>query len=84
MKELGYPLDAVYWFGLVAPPKTPQPILSKLEHALTTVLAMPEVQDRLLKLGVVVMPKDSQEFWRYMKSEIDRWGPIVRNANVRP
>lgn len=84
MKEAGYPLEAVYWFGLVAPAKTPQPILSKLEKALGTVLAMPEVQERLLKLGVVVMPKDSQDFWRYMKAEIERWGPIVQNANVRP
>jgi len=41
MAEAGYPVEAGYWFGLVAPAGTPEPILSKLEKALAEVLAMP-------------------------------------------
>ena len=51
MAEQGYPVDASYWFGLVAPAGTPPAVLAKLEKALAEVLAMPDVRQRLTEHG---------------------------------
>jgi len=44
MKEVGYPLEASYWFGLMAPAGTPPAVVAKLEAALSRTLAMPDVR----------------------------------------
>ena len=54
MAEAGYPIEASYWFGLVAPAGTPPAVLAKLEKALADVLAMPDVRKRLTDMGAVV------------------------------
>ena len=60
MAEAGFPVEASYWFGLVAPAGTPPAVLAKLEKALADVLEMPEVRKRLTDMGAVVTPLKSQ------------------------
>src|SRR5229473_1872081 len=47
MAEAGYPVEAAYWFGLVAPAGTPPAVIARLEKALAEVLALPDVRKRL-------------------------------------
>ena len=54
MAEAGFPLEAAYWFGLVAPAGTPPAVIAKLEKALAETLAMPDVRKRLTEMGAVV------------------------------
>ena len=83
MAEAGYPVEAAYWFGLVAPAGTPAPIIAKLEKALAEVLAMPDVKKRLTDMGGVVTPLKSREFGDYIRTEMTRWQDVVTKANVK-
>ena len=84
MAEAGFPVDASYWFGLVAPAGTPPAVLAKLEKALADVLEMPEVRKRLTDMGAVVTPLKSKEFGDYIRSEITKWADVVNKAGVKP
>jgi tripartite-type tricarboxylate transporter receptor subunit TctC len=82
MAEAGYPLEAAYWFGLVAPAGTPPPILAKLETALAEVLAMPDVKDRLTAMGAVVAPLGSQAFVAYIRREMTKWADVIAKNHI--
>ncbi len=84
MAEAGFPVDASYWFGLVAPAGTPPAVLAKLEKALADVLEMPDVRKRLTDMGAVVTPLKSKEFGDYIRSEITKWAEVVNKAGVKP
>jgi tripartite-type tricarboxylate transporter receptor subunit TctC len=84
MKEAGYPLEASYWFGLVAPAATPPAVLAKLEKTLAEVLAMPDVRKRLTEMGAIIEPLNGRQFGDYIRSELTKWAAIVAKANVKP
>ena len=84
MKELGYPLEASYWFGLVAPAGTPPAIVAKLEKALADTLAMPDVRKRLTEMGAIVEPLNGKQFGDYIKAELTKWEKIVKQAGIQP
>jgi tripartite-type tricarboxylate transporter receptor subunit TctC len=82
MAEAGYPIDAGYWFGLVAPAGTPAPILGKLENALQQVLAMPDVKKRLTEMGALVTPLGQKPFGDFIVSEIKKWGDVIATNKI--
>jgi tripartite-type tricarboxylate transporter receptor subunit TctC len=84
MTEAGYPVDASYWFGLVAPANTPPAVLAKLERALAEALAMPDVRKRLIEMGAIIRPLNGRQFGEYIGSEITKWADIVQKAGVKP
>ena len=84
MKEAGYPLEASYWFGLVAPAGTPPAILAKLEMALADTLAMPDVRKRLTEMGAIIDPLNGKQFGEYIRAELVKWADIVKKAGVEP
>jgi tripartite-type tricarboxylate transporter receptor subunit TctC len=84
MKEAGYPVEASYWFGLVAPAGTPPAVIAKLEKALAEVLAMPDVKKRLTEMGAIVTPLNGKQFWDYVGAEMKKWAAIVEKAGVKP
>ncbi|MBI3069327.1 MAG: tripartite tricarboxylate transporter substrate binding protein [Betaproteobacteria bacterium] len=71
------------WYGIVAPAGTPRPVVNRLHAAFAKVLALEEVKDRLLGLGVEAAPRPGEEFRRYAEAEIAKWGKIVRALNIR-
>ena len=82
--EAGVPgFDAVAWLMLVAPAKTPKEIVAKLHAEAKAIVAQPDVQQRLVSMGVI--PLDSappEELQRYIKSEMVRWGKVVQQAGL--
>lgn len=83
--ELGLPqVVADNWYGIVAPPKTPQPIVQKLHAALMEALKSPEVKEKLALQGAVVVGNTPEEFAAYIRSEIDKWAEVVKAAGVKP
>lgn len=84
MKEAGYPLEASYWFGLVAPAGTSPAILTKLEKALADTLAMPDVRSRLTEMGAIIEPLNGKQFGDYIRAELVKWADIVKKAGVQP
>jgi tripartite-type tricarboxylate transporter receptor subunit TctC len=83
-KEAGLPeFQAQAWNALFAPKGTPQPILDKLSDALDKALDDEQTRKRLLELGSVLPDKvgrSQQALASLVKSEIDRWTPIIKAA----
>jgi tripartite-type tricarboxylate transporter receptor subunit TctC len=75
--------DAASWQMLVAPSKTPRPVIDKLHAELKSILALAEVKEAISKNGMVPMPERSVEGLQdFVKSEIERWGKVVRDAGI--
>ena len=83
MAEAGYPLDAAYWFGLMAPAGTPPAVVAKLEKGLANTIAQPEVRKRLADMGTLVTPMNAKEFGAFIQSEMAKWKDAVSKANVK-
>lgn len=84
MAEAGYPVEASYWFGLVAPAGTPPAALAKLEKALAEVLAMPDVRKRLTEMGAIVQPLNGKQFGGYIGTELVKWADLIKKAGISP
>lgn len=69
-----------FWIGLLAPAKTPRPIVNKLNAEVRKVLAQPEVLERLAKLGAEPMPMTPERFDAYIKEEFNTLGSIMKAA----
>lgn len=69
--------------GFVAPAGTPQPIIERLHRELVAIMAEPEVRSRLLDMGFGPVASTPDEFARWIRSEIERWGKVIRDANIR-
>lgn len=82
--EAGYPkLEATVWWGIVAPSKTPEPFVTKLNAEINKALQVPTVKNRLTELGVTLQPGSSAQFGSYLHSEIARWNSLVENAGIQ-
>ena len=72
------------WFGLLAPGKTPKPVLIKLNGEITRILELPEIRGRLLALGADPAPTTPEGFDRYIRDEVAKFSKIVREAGIKP
>ena len=84
MKEVGYPkVDGTVWYGLLAPAGTPKPIITRLNDESRRVLAMQEVKDRLTVAGIDAAGGTPEEFGKFIRAELEKWGPVVKAAGVK-
>jgi tripartite-type tricarboxylate transporter receptor subunit TctC len=75
--------DAASWQMIVAPAKTPRPIVDKLHSELLSAVALPEFKDKIINGGMLPMDNPSVEGLQdFVKSEIVRWGAVVRRAGL--
>ncbi|MFC4278326.1 Bug family tripartite tricarboxylate transporter substrate binding protein [Achromobacter aloeverae] len=75
---------AFNWFGVMAPAKTPKPIVDKLHKALVQAVNSPDVKASLNKLGIEPFTQESPEaFAGFMKSETVRWGEVARASGAK-
>jgi tripartite-type tricarboxylate transporter receptor subunit TctC len=72
------------WFGVVAPARTPRAVVGKINAELRRVLALEETQKRLAGLGMVAAAGSPQDLDAYIKAEIDKWGKVIRDADIKP
>ncbi|MES2399638.1 MAG: tripartite tricarboxylate transporter substrate binding protein [Pseudomonadota bacterium] len=69
-----------FWIGLLAPAKTPRPIVNKLNAEVRKVMAQPDVIERMAKLGAEPMPMAPERFDAYIKEEFNTLGAIMKAA----
>jgi tripartite-type tricarboxylate transporter receptor subunit TctC len=84
--QAGSGIDGVQveqWWGLVAPATTPIPVLERLRQEVTMALDHPVVRDRLNALAVDLKASSGDEFRAFMRTEVQRWGTVAREANVQ-
>jgi tripartite-type tricarboxylate transporter receptor subunit TctC len=77
--------EVVVWHGVYAPKGTPKEALDKLNAALRAALKDPQVASKLAELGGQIVPESKQTpaaLRDWLKSEIDKWGPIIRKAGT--
>jgi tripartite-type tricarboxylate transporter receptor subunit TctC len=84
LAENGVPgFDAVGWQMLVAPARTPRPIVDQLNREMTALLAEPDTRAQILRFGFIpVANRTVGELQDYVKSETVRWGKVVRDAGI--
>jgi tripartite-type tricarboxylate transporter receptor subunit TctC len=71
------------WQGVVVPAGTPAPVIEKLNAEIRRALQSPEMQKQLKAQGAQALGSTPQEYAAYIKSEIARWGEVVKAANVK-
>jgi tripartite-type tricarboxylate transporter receptor subunit TctC len=82
--EAGVPdLESDTLTGIVAPAGTPNEIIERWHRDIVQMIAMPDVKERLESLGFVPAANTPQEFEQRLKTEMEKWGKVVRDANVR-
>ncbi len=82
--EAGFPgLDSSVWFGLFAPAKTPKAIVTKINLEVVAALQLPEARAALLAQGAESVPTTPDEFDRFLKSEISKWGKVIKAAGIQ-
>lgn len=75
--------EALAWFGIVAPPNTPKPIVARLNAELVKVLAVPEIRQRFTDGGSEVMGNTPEQADAFLQSELQRWAAVIKAANIR-
>lgn len=83
MIEAGQPIMVDGWYGVVAPAGTPAAIVAKLNEAFLISLNKPEVIAKHKQLGLVPRSSTPEEFTKHIRSEIDRWTPIIRKMGIK-
>ena len=71
------------WVGILAPAKTPKPIVEKLNRALNDILQTPEAKERLNNMGVLTTPITPEQFGNQLKVDLARYKNIVKIANIK-
>ena len=85
VSELGYPgFEALSWSGLSVPKGTPQPIVDKIEAALTAAMQSPSVKQRMESVGFVVPVQGSKAYTQFVKSELEGWTKVIATAGIKP
>ena len=84
VNEAGVPgYEVAGWFMLVAPSKTPKPIVDKLHEELLAIVETPEMKAQVAKLSLLPLATPSvAKMQAYVKTEIERWGKIVHQAGI--
>jgi tripartite-type tricarboxylate transporter receptor subunit TctC len=82
--EAGVPgYVAADWWGILAPAGTPAPVVEKLHAAVEDVLNSEDTKKYMDQQGAAPVHMTSAEFGKYIASEIDKWGPVVKKAGMK-
>src|SRR5882672_7835095 len=85
ISESGLPgYDASTWGGILAPAGTPKDVVARLNRAINAALKLDDVRARLTAAGIEIQGGTPEQFAGVIKSEIDKWGRIVREAGIQP
>ncbi len=82
--ESGVPgFDVSSWFGFFVPVRTPPDVIARINKDANAALAHPSVKSRFEELGATPKGSTPAELAAFLKSEIDKWGPVIREAKIR-
>jgi tripartite-type tricarboxylate transporter receptor subunit TctC len=81
--EVGMPdLIIENWYGMVAPAKTPSPVIAALNHLTAEAMADPAVQQKLAEQGLTLAPDTPEHFRDFIDAESKRWAKVIKDAGV--
>ena len=80
-KEQGFDLVATEWYGLLAPAKTPRPIVDKLNAEMRRIIGSENLGDRLNAIQLV--SSSPEELRDFIQAEIERWGRLIKQLGIK-
>jgi len=84
LDEAGVPkFEATAWYGFLAPAATPPAIVAKLHDEVTKVIKLPEITQRLQKLGLEPIGSSQQAFAAFIKTELVKWARIAKASGAK-
>jgi len=72
------------WHGILAPAGTPQAVVRKLNGAIVTVPAAPDLRENLVNQGTEVIASSPDEFAQFLRADLARWRKVITDAGVKP
>jgi tripartite-type tricarboxylate transporter receptor subunit TctC len=85
IKEVGYPsLEFVDWMGVFLPVKTPVETVNNLTSAIREALKKEEIKAAFTEISYEIATASGADFARLIKSDFERWGPIVKASGYKP
>ncbi len=75
--------ESAAWYAIVAPPKTPQAIVDKINADVNEALKQPDIVTKLKNLSADVYGGSPQRASKYMHEEVERWGGVIKAANIK-
>lgn len=82
--ESGFPgFELNEWYGLFAPAKTPQELLTRLNQGIVKALAVPEVRAKFASLGAEPVGNTSEEFSAFFQNEMDKLGKLIASLGLK-
>jgi tripartite-type tricarboxylate transporter receptor subunit TctC len=75
--------EASVWYGVGAPRNTPAEIIEKLNKEINAAIADPTMKGRFADLDAKPMPMTPADFGKFVADEIEKWGKVVRAANIK-
>jgi tripartite-type tricarboxylate transporter receptor subunit TctC len=85
MAELGYPAIQIRdWQGVLVKAGTPRPVVDRLNAEIVKIVAAPEMRERLERIGAEPQTGAPEAFGELMRTEVERWGKLVREAGIKP
>ncbi len=81
--EAGVPgYEAIEWNGVVVPAGTPPAVVRRIHQALSRVLALPAVKERIVAVGAEVVGSSPEEFTAFIRSELASWAKVIKEVGV--
>jgi len=85
MAEAGYPeTQGEQWVGVWAPAGTPKDVIALLNREIAKAVASPDLKERFATMGFSPIGSSPEEFASLIRSDMDRWGQVIRAANLKP
>ncbi|MEN3365660.1 MAG: hypothetical protein V7606_2934, partial [Burkholderiales bacterium] len=83
LQELGFQgFDGVQWYGIMGPANLPEPVLTRLNTEINTLLQNPELREKLSAEAVETMPMSPQQFGDYIKNDIAKWAALAKSRKI--
>ncbi len=83
--ELGVPnLISDTWNAISAPPKTPRPIIAKLNQTINDIINEPDTKAKFRALNLMAAGGSPEDMGRLKKEETERWSKVIRDAGIKP
>jgi tripartite-type tricarboxylate transporter receptor subunit TctC len=83
LKEAGIDVEADAWMGLIAPAKTPDAIVARLQHEVGEFISSPEMRAKLATQIMEPIPTTSAQFRARITSDVARWTPVIKAAHIK-
>jgi tripartite-type tricarboxylate transporter receptor subunit TctC len=84
LTEQGLPVVVEIWQGILAPPKTPKPVVERLHRAFSEAMAESESKERFTKMGSIPLHSTQEEFAKMIIADVQKWKKMLADYDIKP